>query len=116
MSDQTNVGISLVDFIEEARRLLPLMQDPVWAATNEQSDADHLSDYAHTLAKTREHFTDMPENTVMNMVIGDGNVIFALVGNSPESADRARAIVGFLRSMPTLLDQLELSLSAPEAT
>jgi len=98
---------SQMNFIAEARRVLAYLQDPVWAASEAKPDEDHVTDYASTIAKTREHFPKLPKNTEMQMVLGDGDVVFALTGNSPDAAERARAIVGFLRSMPYLLDDLE---------
>ncbi len=98
-------------FIAEARRLLALMQDPVWSVTEAKPDADHVVDHAVTLAKTREYFPRLPKSTVMNMVVGEGNRVFAFTGNSPDAADRAKALVGFLQAMPYLLTALELRIN-----
>jgi hypothetical protein len=105
---------SKLDFIKEARRTLAFFQDPVWAATKAATDPEHLIAHAETLAKTRQHHADLPEKTEMHMVIGDGDVIFALAGNSPDAAERARAIVGFLRSMPYVLEEMERGLHLEE--
>jgi hypothetical protein len=95
-----------LEWIAEARRLLVLFQDPIWAATAEQTDQMHLTDYCETLDKTRKHF-NLPEETPMHAVMGKGDVIYAYTGNSPTSADRAKAIVGFILTMPFLLDAVE---------
>ena len=112
MSDPAIIKNKL-DFIKEARRVLALFQDPVWAATDEKSDEEHVADFVETLAKTREHF-DLPEKTAINAVLGEDDTILAMAGNSPESSERARAIVGFLHSMPYLLNEVERALHLDE--
>jgi hypothetical protein len=97
----------LAEFTSEARRLLAMFQDPVWASTDEQTDEQHLADYTKVLARTRLHFPDMQEKTLMNSVMNEGDQVLCFTGNSPTSPDRARAIVGFLRNMPFLLNALE---------
>jgi hypothetical protein len=103
-----------IAFIKEARRLLALFHDPVWAVTPEQTDEEHLAEYNSTLARTREHFSSLPTNTAMNAVMGEGDTILAFTGNSPDAPDRARAIVGFVHSMPYLLNSLEALLAINE--
>ncbi|WFU52184.1 hypothetical protein QA639_20980 [Bradyrhizobium pachyrhizi] len=107
MTDTTIVTKEqMLEYVTEARRLLARVQDPMWAISPEQTDAEHLADYEKTLAKTREAFPEMEGKTVMNMVMGDGGIVYAFTGHSPTSADRAKALVGFIHTMPFLLDTL----------
>ncbi|MGX9944988.1 hypothetical protein ACTG4Q_21220 [Bradyrhizobium denitrificans] len=94
-------------FTSEARRLLALFQDPEWRGTPEQTDEEHAEDFAKTLARTRQIFPDMPEKTSIHWVGIEGDLAVAITGNAPASGDRAKAIVGFLRNMPFLLDAVE---------
>ncbi|MCA1379521.1 hypothetical protein I6F34_01630 [Bradyrhizobium sp. BRP05] len=95
-----------LEYVTEARRLLALFQDPIWGATAAQTDEEHLADYKSTLAKTREYYPELPEKTEIHAVMGEGNVVFAFTGNAPNSGERARALVGFIHTMPYLLDSL----------
>jgi hypothetical protein len=93
--------------IDEARRMMEFISEPVWSQTKEQTDAEHLKDYEGTLKRTRESFPEMPASTAMNFItLGETGIVLAYVGHSPTSADRARAMVGFLKSMPTVFDNI----------
>jgi hypothetical protein len=95
-----------IEALENARRMLEFVSTPVWAQTAEQTDAQHVEDYADTLKRTRETFPEMPELTAMNCILReDTQLVLAYVGNSPTSVDRASAMVGFLASMPQVIDQ-----------
>ena len=114
MTTETVTKDQIMQLLGDARRALALFQDPVWAATKEQTDEEHLADYAKTLAATRAHYTGMPETTQKHWVMGEGDLVLAFTGNSPKSPLRAEALVGFLRVMPFLLDSLEASLTLKE--
>jgi hypothetical protein len=95
-----------IEALENARRMLEFVSTPVWAQTAEQTDAQHVEDYADTLKMTRQAFPEMPELTAMNCILReDTQLVLAYVGNSPTSVDRAKAMVGFLASMPQVIDQ-----------
>ncbi|MCW2077872.1 UNVERIFIED_ORG: hypothetical protein M2193_000047 [Bradyrhizobium japonicum] len=115
MTDTTIVTKEqMLAYVAEARRLLAQVQDPIWAVTPKQTDAEHLADYQVTMARTRVAFPEMEETTEMNMVIGEGGIVYAFTGHSPTAADRAKALVGFIRTMPFLLDSLVASLDQQE--
>ncbi|MEH2517354.1 hypothetical protein V1279_002927 [Bradyrhizobium sp. AZCC 1610] len=97
----------LGEWIAQAKQFLPLFRDPIWAGTGEQNDREHLRDYANTLAKTRATFDLLPAETVMNFIVDEDDKVIAFTGNSPDAADRAKAIVGFIRAMPEIIHKLE---------
>ncbi|MEY9147477.1 hypothetical protein [Bradyrhizobium elkanii] len=114
MTDTIVTKEQMLAYVADARRLLAQVQDPIWAVTPTQTDAEHLADYKSTLARTRVAFPEMEETTQMNMVLGEGGIVYAFTGHSPTAADRAKALVGFIRTMPFLLDSLVASLEAKE--
>ncbi|WLA43971.1 hypothetical protein QNJ95_22110 [Bradyrhizobium elkanii] len=114
MTDTTVTKEQMLAYVADARRLLAQVQDPIWAITPKQTDEEHLADYEVTLARTRVAFPEMEEKTEMNMVLGEGGIVYAFTGHSPTAADRAKALVGFIRTMPFLLDSLVASLEQKE--
>jgi hypothetical protein len=98
-------------FIKEARELLALFNDPAWATSAQQEDERHVIDFAEAIVDTRKNFPDLPEATAMSMVLGEADRILAYTGNSPDAALRAKAIAGFIHSMPGLLAALEASIT-----
>lgn len=115
MTEKTDVEVKL-DFIAEARRLLSFFKNPEWVVTSERADDHQLTEYAHELSKARGYFTGLPESTSMNMVMGANDVVIAITGSSEESAERAKAIVGFLLVMPDILDDMTESIEKDEAS
>lgn len=105
MTEEAVTDEKKLEFVSQARQLLALFQDPIWGATAEQTDQMHLTDYCETLDETRKNF-DLPEETAMHAVMGDGGIVYAFTGNSPTSGDRAKALVGFIYTMPFLLDSV----------
>jgi hypothetical protein len=98
-------------FIQEARQLLALFNDPAWAAGAQKEDEGHVIDFAEAIVDTRQDHPGLPEETAMSMVLGEGDKILAYTGNTPGAALRAKAIVGFIHSMPGLLATLEASIT-----
>ncbi|WP_316201029.1 MULTISPECIES: hypothetical protein [unclassified Bradyrhizobium] len=96
-----------LEFVADARRFLEMFPGHVWGATKELTDEEHIEDYRNVLAKTREAFPDLPERTAMNAVMTSDALLYAFTGNAPLSADRAKALNGFLASMPALLNSVE---------
>jgi hypothetical protein len=98
-------------FIKEARQLLALFNDPAWATSGQKDDEIHVIDFAEAIVDTRENHPDLPDQTAMSMLLGEGDRILAYTGNTPNAALRAKALVGFVHSMPGLLATLEASIT-----
>ena len=98
MTDQA--AAQKLAFVKEARQLLALFNDPAWATSAQKDDEAHVIDFADAIVDTREGYPGLPEVTAMSMVLGEGDKILAYTGNTPEAALRAKAIVGFIHSMP----------------
>ena len=109
MTDQA--AAQKLAFVKEARQLLALFNDPAWATSAQKDDEGHVIDFADAISDTRENHPGLPEGTAMSMVLGEGDKILAYTGNTPEAALRAKAIVGFIHSMPGLLAALESSVT-----
>lgn len=106
MTDEAVTDEKRLEFATQARQLLALFNEPFWGATREQTDEMHLADYCETLAKGRADL-GLAEETAMNAVMGPGDIVYAFTGNTPNAGDRAKALVGFINTMPFLLDALE---------
>lgn len=81
-----------------------------WNSTGPISDAEHLANYKSTLEKTRQHFTEMPEEVEMHFISlpSLGGPTGALVGTSPTASERACSLTGIINAAQTMgahLDQ-----------
>lgn len=66
-----------------------------WGTSLYQTDEEHVEDYRNTLRITREHFATEAEETAIHGVYLDGtNTVLAHTGNSPNSPQHARILVG----------------------
>ncbi|MHC2552471.1 hypothetical protein [Bradyrhizobium elkanii] len=106
MTDEAVTDEKRLEFATQARQLLALFNEPFWGATRGQTDEMHLADYCETLAKGRTDL-GLAEETTMHAVMGPGDIVYAFTGNTPNAGDRAKALVGFINTMPFLLDALE---------
>lgn len=60
-----------------------------WSYTVPHTDAEHLENTRHTLARTREYFNS-PEKTEMWFVsVAGSDLVLAFTGNSPSAKARA---------------------------
>jgi hypothetical protein len=107
MKAEADADQNKLAFVSEARKLLALFQDPEWRATAEQTDEEHVADFTRTLAGTRQTFPGLQKKTCIHWIGIEGDNALAVTGNAPDSGDRARALVGFLRNMPFLLEAVE---------
>ncbi|SDH37957.1 hypothetical protein [Bradyrhizobium ottawaense] len=107
MSDKHNTDQELLSFISEARRFLKFVSSPEWAASAENTDAEHIADLTMTLALSRES-KSLPEKTVMHQVrCSETGLVLAIAGNTPAAAARARFLTGMIAAMPRLFEGIE---------
>lgn len=101
---------TILSWIQEAREQLALFGTPVWGSTDAQTDADHIADLSKMLQQGRERFllNDKTEMHSLRLMGEDGvSYVTCLTGNTPFSGPRARALAGYLMSMPFMLDMME---------
>lgn len=105
MSDVTDEQI--ISFLSQLRNSLHLFKDPVWAATEEMSFEQHVSEFRDQLTKTIVHF-DLPEETTMHYVVSgqDGPILFCS-GNAPNSGERSRILTGVLTALPAVVQEVQ---------
>lgn len=65
-----------------------------WAATDVQSDEEHLSDFERTLKLTRDNFKTEGNVSLHFVAIEDTGTVVAHTGTSPNSAQHARVLAG----------------------
>ncbi|RVI91802.1 hypothetical protein [Sinorhizobium meliloti] len=66
-----------------------------WGTSLYQTDKKHVEDYSDTLRITREYFATESEETAIHGVYLEGsNTVLAHTGNSPNSPQHARILVG----------------------
>lgn len=103
----TQTMTDLLQFVGEARRYLHHFDGAAWVGTDPKTDEDHIVDYIRTIALTRESNPNLPAATTMNFITNANDDVIAFVGNTAQSAERTKALVGFVRVMPSLLDLVE---------
>lgn len=113
-SSKATSSEDMLRWIEEARERLKTFGTPVWGCTDPLTDAEHLANFSDMLTSGRERF-DLGDKTEMHdvrVVHQDGSsFVTAMTGNTPLAAQRAQSIVGFLLTMPEMLETIEYSLN-----
>jgi len=104
----------LLQWIEEARERLKTFGTPAWGSTDPLTDAEHIANFSNMLRSSRERF-DLDEKTEMHdvRVLNDdgSSFITAMTGNTPQAAQRAQSIAGYLMAMPAMLETIEYALN-----
>lgn len=74
-----------------------------WGATAQQSDAEHIADFQHTLTKTREQFKT-PDDTVLHGLYLEGTeTVLCHAGTSPNSPTNAKILASLWNSLHALV-------------